>query len=824
MPRFRFLPCVAGQPRTLVGNTEVFALLHPEQIVFLRRPHGRVAQRPGHVLESDAVCDRADRETVPQRVRVRRDVRAVLSLFLERFLRRSTSLFPKLRVILLWLSAQNWSGSGIRYWIGMADAILRLDQTNTQPRPMSQAPWLSEDVSLFLASMGTLYFELLIIRYLSSEVRVFTSLKNLPLVASFFGIGLGMILGGPWIRRRTAFPAATALLFVTIRFASLLHLSFGDMSWEYSLGSPGGFIPRLLYVIRFLVVGLGFSVLIVVFFTVLGGFVGQYMKRLPSLRGYGINLAGGLAGMALFSLLAFLHLGPATWLLLGFLLLVPLVARDRLTLVVFAVVVCAVAIPDANTSWSPYYRIDLTRLSPPEGWPRASAYSLVTNHVWYQWLADLSPDFLERYPTAKPNSLMVPYYELPYRIVPHPQNVLILGAGTGNDVAGALRHDAEHVDAVEIDPVILEIGRQYHPEHPYDSHRVTVYVDDARSFLKKTKKKYDLIIFGFLDSSTLLSSFSSLRLDNYVYTVESFQNAKGLLADQGTLVLSFATGRSFATDRLYATLGTAFGTPPAAYFTGFWVNGVLLIEGGARNTKLLQLVDASNELHTRTTNATTLLATDSWPFLYLTDRSIPGAVLVTAALVFLMSWMVLRKTDCLAWKTSLPHVHFFFLGAGFLLLETKAVTQLSLLFGTTWIVNSVVIGAFLAMALVANALAGILRVSVVAMYSILLMLLVADFWFPYSAISGLSAGTKFVVGGGWAALPVFFSGIVFSSSLRRFGRPAEVLGVNLFGAVLGGLLENAVMIGGTPILRMIALVMYAVSAVALFRSRSQVAA
>ncbi len=706
----------------------------------------------------------------------------------------------------------------------MADATPRLDAASTDPRARSSTLWLSsEELSLFLASMVTLYFELLIIRYLSSEVRVFTNLKNLPLVAGFFGIGLGMLLGSPRMRLRAVFPAAAALLLVPTRFAALLHLSFPDMSWEYGLGSPGVLSSRLLYVIRFLVVGLGFSALTIVFFTVLGGFVGQYMKRLPSLRSYGVNLAGGLAGMALFSLLAFLHLGPATWLLLGFLLLAPLVARDRLTLVVLAVVVCAVAIPEPNTFWSPYYRLELTRLPSPDGWPRASAYSLVANHVWYQWFADLSPDFLEQYPMAKPNSLIVPYYELPYRIVARPQRVLILGAGTGNDVAGALRHGAEHVDAVEIDPVILEIGRRYHPEHPYDSPRVTVYVDDARAFLKKTKKKYDLIVFGYLDSSTLLSSFSSLRLDNYVYTVESFQNAKAALSDQGTLVVSFATGRSFATDRLYATLGAAFGTPPAAYYTGIVVNGVLLIEGGARNTKLPELVDASSELHTRTTNTTTLLATDSWPFLYLTDRSIPGAVLVTATLFILMVWMVLRKTDCLVWKTSLPHLHFFFLGAGFLLLETQAVTQLSLLFGATWIVNSVVIAAFLAMALVANALAGTCRVSAAAIYGILTVLLIADFWFPYSAINSLGAGAKFLVGGGWAALPVFFSGIVFSTSLQRFGRPAEVLGVNLFGAVLGGLLENAVMIGGTPILKGLALGMYGASAIAFFRGRSQVA-
>ena len=274
---------------------------------------------------------------------------------------------------------------------------------------------------------------------------------------------------------------------------------------------------------------------------------------------------------------------------------------------------------------------------------------------------------------------------------------------------------------------------------------------------------------------------------------------------------------------MYATLQSAFGTPPAAYFTGFWVNGVLLIEGGARDTKIPQLIDASSELHRRT-NSTTLLATDNWPFLYLTDRSIPPPVLVTAALFFLLAWMVLRKSGCLAWKTSLTDIHFFFLGAGFLLLETKAVTQLSLLFGGTWVVNSIVIGAFLAMALLANALAGTFRVSVAAMYAVLLVLLISDFWFPYSLISGFSLGAKFLAGGGWAALPVFFSGIVFSTSLQRFGRPAEALGVNLFGAVLGGLLENVVMIGGTPILKGLALAMYAASAVALFRSEHRAAA
>lgn len=679
------------------------------------------------------------------------------------------------------------------------------------------AQWHGE-LNLFLASFAALYFELLIIRYLSTEIRIFTNLKNLPLVASFFGIGLGMLLGKPTRRMRAMLPTAASLLFIVTRFAQWLHLSFGDVSWEYSIGSPGGTWTRLFAVARFLVVAFGYCGLITVFFATLGGFVGYYLKEMPSLKGYGINLAGSLAGLVGFSCLAFLHLGPAWWLLFGFALLVPLIPRDRFTIIMFVIIVGAVAVPEPRTFWSPYNRIDLIEMPPPTGWPHPSAYSLIANHSWYQWLVDLSPEFLRSYPEAEPNRSTGPYYELPYEFVPRPKNVLILGAGTGNDAASALRHGAEHIDAVEIDPVILEIGRKYHPEHPYDSPRVTTYADDARSFLRKTKTKYDLIVFAFLDSTTLMSSFSSLRLDNYVYTVESFQDAKAVLADQGSLVLAFATGRNFATDRLYATLGTAFGEPPAAYFIGYWVKGVLLVEGQARKTITPHLVDASTDLQART-RAGVLLSIDSWPFLYLTNRSIPDSILATAGLFLLIAWLVLRKANLMAWKNNPAPLHFFFLGAGFLLLETKAVTQLSLLFGGTWLVNSVVIVAFLVMALAANILVSLRRMSVPASYAVLLALLIADFWFPYSAVNAMSLDNRALVGGGWAALPVFFSGLVFSSSFRRFARPAEMLGINLFGAVLGGLLENIVMIGGSPALKALALGMYAVSALALIRTQ-----
>src|SRR5947199_3628240 len=78
---------------------------------------------------------------------------------------------------------------------------------------------------LFLASFLALYFELVVIRYLSTEIRVFAYLKNLALVASFFGIGFGMILGKTPKKLRALFPIVAGSLFLLIAFAPLLKLT-----------------------------------------------------------------------------------------------------------------------------------------------------------------------------------------------------------------------------------------------------------------------------------------------------------------------------------------------------------------------------------------------------------------------------------------------------------------------------------------------------------------------------------------------------------------------------------------------------------------------
>jgi len=392
--------------------------------------------------------------------------------------------------------------------------------------------------------------------------------------------------------------------------------------------------------------------------------------------------------------------------------------------------------------------------------------------------------------------------------------VLVVGAGTGNDVAAAIRHGATHVDAVEIDPLIVKLGRSYHPEHPYNSPRVTVFVDDARAYFKKSRQSYDLIVFGLLDSHTLLTSLSSIRLDNYVYTLESIREARSLLRPNGTLVLAFASGSSFVSDRLFATLTRAFGTPPLAYFTSYGIDAVVFVEGKARESSPIQdFPEASKDLQSRL--PTTLIATDHWPFLYLEYRTIPVAIWSVLALFLYFAVSVLKRVAPLRLLATREGIHLFFLGAGFMLLETKGVTELSLLFGSTWIVNAIVIAAFLFMGLAANTLVMVRPVSRPLAYIGLFVFLLLGMFLPYSLLGGLPTLEKLLATAVLVGLPIFFSGLVFSRSFRDVARPAQALGINLLGAVVGGALENLVMVGGTPVLGVLAIIIYGLSGASL---------
>jgi hypothetical protein len=161
-----------------------------------------------------------------------------------------------------------------------------------------------------------------------------------------------------------------------------------------------------------------------------------------------------------------------------------------------------------------------------------------------------------------------------------------------------------------------------------------------------------------------------------------------------------------------------------------------------------------------------------------------------------------------------PNWQMFFLGAGFMLLETKGVVHMALLFGSTWFVNSVVFAAILTMILASNLFVAQARPASLKPYYVLLAaallvnILVPMRWFL--ALPGLE---KVVASCIVTFVPIFFAGIVFGTLFRDSRQPDIDFGSNIAGAMLGGLTETLSLIVGFNYLVAIALIFYALSAV-----------
>ena len=204
-------------------------------------------------------------------------------------------------------------------------------------------------------------------------------------------------------------------------------------------------------------------------------------------------------------------------------------------------------------------------------------------------------------------------------------------------------------------------------------------------------------------------------------------------------------------------------------------------------------------------------ASDDWPFLYLRDRTIPDfAVRSMVILGFLgvgMVYLFLPKG-----RISL-HSRMFFLGAGFMLLEAKAVVQLALLFGSTWLVNSAVFFTVLVLILLANLyVLKIARVQLRRHYMGLLLFLAAGIIVPLDLFLSGGIAWRYIVPCIIALGPVFFAGVIFAQSFRDTPNPDQALGSNIAGAVLGGLAESFSALLGFQHLLLVAIGFYLLSA------------
>lgn len=673
---------------------------------------------------------------------------------------------------------------------------VRLEATSQEWTKRAGPVWFQ----IGLATFGILALELALIRWTSGQIRAFAYFNNLVLIAAFLGMGLGLALG----RRYSGlvhWTLPTLLLVATALGLAeplgLVHLRFPDPSvhmWgtELSEGTLRAVLDVTLFVT---LIGL-----IVAVFLLAGSAVGCLFPRLPALRAYRWDLAGSLLGVLAVTAVIATGAGPALWLALGVLPFAWL-SRRPLSLVAGAAVIALGAYSAQGATFSPYNRIDLR--------PSPHGTRMEVNRDFHQYMHDLSDRGIEEAPDPDVQRRLRRAYDLPFVINARRESALVVGAGTGNDAQAALRHGYERVVSIDIDPRIISLGRQLHPEQPYSDPRVSAVVDDARAVFERHKgRKYDAVVFGLLDSHAMFTALSTLRLDNYVYTEEGIRAAWEHVAPGGHLSISFSVfAGPWISDRLYWTITRATGREPLALLHRMNYGCTFVVPGPEaeldfEGIEFPAVRPSQAAKHVRTTS-------DDWPFLYVRPGLFPwGYVLVLGLIVALAAVSTPLAFGRKALGRDFDPV-LFLMGAGFLLIETRGVTSLSLLFGSTWVVNAAVFGGILLMALVANEAVWRFRPTRLTPWFTGLLASVVFLWaIPPSLLTGLPVVMRGVLGGLVNGLPVAFAGVIVSILLARSRNAAASLGSNLLGSVIGGCLEYLSMVAGLRALALLALGLY----------------
>jgi len=780
---------------------------------------------------------------------------------------------------------------------------------------------------LFLISWLVLFLELACIRWFPSHVLFLTFFTNTVLLSCFVGMSIGCLIARRPEHhiRQTPFCLAIAVAagLLTNLFSHLLagFFAVGNQANPdvvfFGTEFSAVYTPPFTIPIE-VVVGL-FFVLIAALMVGPGQEMGRAFNRVPNrTTAYSANLLGSLAGIGLFAAFSYLRLPPIIWFGLAATMIAYLIVREdpdaarvsdpeamppkpssAVPLALLGITVLMTAFTSgffpgqggSRTTWSPYYRVDY--------YP--SSQFIHTNLVSHQLMEPRDS------PTVAP-------YALPYLFQrdvknadgtpawPEFKRILIIGAGSGNDVARALRWapaDAR-IDAVEIDPVIQHIGSTEHPDRPFQDPRVTVYLNDGRNFLREAQSNtYDLVIFALIDSLVLQSGYSNLRLESYLFTRESFQDVRRVLKPTGVFAVYNFFRHGWLAGRIREQLRSAFEESDPVVMTSsilrqpreaiqldmFEPDGFTIFFAGSEPVlEPLRKAFAANGLRLwhfefptrywypwftgvpldsaarfapfppaalppapaqlpRDVNGNPVApiwyglriatvedsggqlkqATDDWPFLYAREPGIPGLTWRGIVLMLVLSvalWFSFGGNKALSaegdpsgrpewglmWRS-------FFLGAGFMLIETKAVVQMALLFGGTWMVNTVVFAAILVMSLAGNLYAGKVNPKRLEPYYLgLFLALGIGLVVPPGVFLGLSPSLQILGVCALVFTPIAFAGVIFATSFRRTRQPDRMFGANVAGALVGGLSENSSVLLGFQLLLCVAVGFYVLSA------------
>jgi SAM-dependent methyltransferase len=666
--------------------------------------------------------------------------------------------------------------------------------------------------SIVLVTMLSLLLELVLIRWLASAFPVYSFYKNFTMLACFLGLGAGYAVA----EKQPCAPALVLpMLALFVGVISLLRYDTGSAYQIFSVGWLGAFDVPVYFLL-----GASFIICACICYPI-GQLCGKLLHSSNSQNAYSLNLAGSILGVIVLFVMSLYWLPPVIWFAVtGAIMLLFVLSRDDFLpvgIASFCVLLTILAWPvqpETQRIYSPYQLLE--RTAKPDG-----LMQILSGGSYYQKVYNFADG--KRGQESDADRYVRAYYEFPFNFKKVPERVAIVGSGSGNDAATALRMGAAHVDAIEIDPAIAFLGTKYHPERPYDDPRVNLSINDARNFFRTASQQYDLIIYGVLDSHTALSHASNLRVDSYVYTREGIAEAFNLLKPDGVLSISFTLVNDALGFKLSKILrGLPGAGKPLAVRVGYdseRTTAFIVKKGQA-----VTMPDASTFGSFGFTDVSDYFAqpypdsavpTDDWPFFYMVARAYPVTYMIALGMILILSYFFVRRTIGFSDPIDRSYLPFFFLGAGFMLVETKAITELGLHLGGTWVVIAAAIMLVLVMAFMANlivtrttrnltgpAYAG-LFVSLLVGYALATSHGQWTFGPPVMQL----ALSCFVL-----TIPLFFAGIIFSSLIGESRiNISTAFAYNLIGALFGGVMEYNSMYFGFAFLYLLALGFYSLA-------------
>lgn len=641
----------------------------------------------------------------------------------------------------------------------------------------------SDKSRLIQLSFLMLFVELAIIRWTGANIYALSFFSNFILLASFLGIGIGFIRPKSSMNIFPFAPLALALfILLTHLYSYEYQIQINPLTDDLNFWSI--YFKNNLFPVE-LTLPIIFIAVTIVMATIADG-VARTFQTFAPLIAYRFEIIGSILGVVCFSFLSFLNTSPLWWGIIISLLFISLLIRKwRLTSVLMVLQIASLCLlvitfhkqtASSQHQWSPYYKIDTKPYS-------HGRYAIIVNG-WPQ-------QFIESVSQRKQYK---PFYFMPYQHIPEHtvlNNVLVVGAGTGGDVAIALAKGAKHVDAVEIDPLLYRLGKEINPNQPYNNPRVHVYINDGRSFLQQSKTNYDMIIFALPDSLMVLSGLSSLRLENYLFTLEGIETVQKHLSPDGVFTMYNYYRERWLIDRLANTLSMAFNHTPCFDTYGKanqWLSVLTISKSPSSLQCKTPWVADSNQYSSP--------STDDHPFMYLKENSISAFYITALLFMFIISVSALKIAGG-SYRPIKSYLDLFFMGTAFLLLESKSIVTFALLFGSTWFVNALVfIGILFTVYLAIEVTHRIKYFQPFMLYGALFISLLLAWIIPNHYLLFLPPYLRFISATALTFLPIFIANLIFSDRFRRTAHSTEAFGANLIGAVLGGLLEYASLIVG----------------------------